>query len=52
MLIAGYHVVRFEVREPYTRLDSVLLTNDRDYVPFEMNPYARGQLVWLPILRK
>ncbi len=51
-LLAGYHVVRFEVRESYTRLDSVLLTNDRDYVPFEMNPYARGQLVWLPILIK
>ena len=49
-LSAGYHVVRFEVRESYARLDCVFLTNDRDYVPFDMAPYARGHLAWFPLL--
>ena len=37
-LSSGIHTIRFQGREPYTRLDRVLLVNSSNYIPTEFSP--------------
>ena len=53
VLAAGSHKVSFEGREANVRLDSVFLTNYRDYVPAGVaTPCVLSGHLWLPVLHR